>query len=61
MGIDTTGIQELIIAIVKAIANTDLKAIELEAGMAKILTMFAYIWNPIWAAVTAWLEGSFGL
>ncbi len=61
MGIDTTGIQELIIAIVKAIANTDLKAIELEAGMAKILTMFADIWNPIWAAVTAWLEGSFGL
>lgn len=61
MGIDTTGIQELIIAIVKAIANTDLKAIELETGLATILTMFADIWNPIWAAVTAWLEGSFGL
>ncbi len=61
MGIDTTGIQELIIAIVKAIANTDLKAIELETGLANILTMFADIWNPIWQAVTAFLEGSFGL
>ena len=61
MGIDTTGIQELILAIVKAIANTDLKAIEFESGLANILTMFADIWNPIWAAVTAFLEGSFGL
>ncbi len=61
MGIDTTGIQELIIAIVKAIAGTDLKAIELETGLATLLTMFSDIWNPIWKAVTVWLEGSFGL
>ncbi len=61
MGIDTTGIQELILAIVKTIANTDLKAIEFESGIATILTMFSDIWNPIWQAVTAWLEGSFGL
>ncbi|MBQ4626762.1 MAG: hypothetical protein IJB45_05865 [Clostridia bacterium] len=61
MGIDTTGIQELILAIVKLIAGTDLKAIELETGLATLLTMFADIWNPIWKAVTVWLEGSFGL
>ena len=61
MGIDTTGIQELILAIVKLIAGTDLKAIELETGLATLLTMFADIWNPIWKEVTVWLEGSFGL
>ena len=61
MEINTAGIEDLIVTITEAISKIDLKAIEFESGLASLLTQFSDIWNPIWKAVTAFLEGSFGL
>lgn len=59
MGIDTQGIQDLIVTIINGIANFDLKTINVDF-VAELLTKFAPIWNPIWVAVTKFLETRFG-
>ncbi len=60
MNIDTTGIQELIMTILNAIVNFDMKAIDLDY-LGELLTVIAPIWNPIWAAVTDFLAEYIGL
>ncbi len=59
MNIDTTGLQELIITFLDMIANFDIKSLDFDY-LGTILTFFAPIWNPIWAAVNEWLETNFG-
>ncbi len=60
MNIDTTGIEELIMTIMSAIANFDLKSLDLDF-LGEILTKIAPIWNPIWAAITDLLREYIGL
>lgn len=60
MNIDTTGIEELIVTILTAIANFDLKALNLDF-LGEFLTKIAPIWNPIWAAITDILAEYIGL
>ncbi len=60
MSIDTTGIQELIMTILNAIVNFDMKAINLDY-LGELLTVIAPIWNPIWAAITDMLGEYIGL
>lgn len=60
MNIDTTGIEELIITILTAISNLDLKALDLDF-LGELLTKVAPIWNPIWAAITDMLGEYIGL
>ncbi len=60
MNIDTTGIEELIVTILTAISNLDLKALDLDF-MGELLTKIAPIWNPIWAAITDMLGEYIGL
>lgn len=59
MEINTQGIQELILAAVNALANFDLKTLELD-WLAELLTKYSSIWNPIWATVNVFLERWFG-
>lgn len=59
MNIDTTGLQELIFSLFEMIANLDLKTLNFDY-LATALTFFAPVWNPIWAAVSQWLEANFG-
>lgn len=59
MEINTQGIQELILAAANALANLDLKTLELD-WLAELLTKYSSIWNPIWAAVNVFLERWFG-
>ncbi len=59
MNIDTTGLQELIIAFLDMIANFDIKSLDFDY-LGTLLTFFAPIWNPIWAAVNEWLDANFG-
>lgn len=59
MEINTQGIQELILTIANALANFDLKTLELD-WLAELLTKYSSIWNPIWAAVNVFLERWFG-
>lgn len=58
--IDTTGIEELIMTIMTAIANFDLKSLDLDF-LGELLTAIAPIWNPIWAAITELLSEYIGL
>ncbi len=60
MSIDTTGIQELIMTILNAIVNFDMKAINLDY-LGELLTVIAPVWNPIWAAITDMLGEYIGL
>ena len=60
MNIDTTGIEELIMTILTAIANLDLKSLDLDF-LGELLTKVAPIWNPIWAAITELLSEYIGL
>lgn len=57
--IDTTGIEELIYTIAEAIANFDIKTVDLDF-LGELLTLVAPIWNPIWAAVNEFLAVYFG-
>ncbi len=57
--IDTTGAQNLILAFFKFLAEFDIKEIDFDY-LGSVLTVIAPIWNPIWAAVTTWLENTFG-
>ena len=59
MELNTSGIEELIVAAAEALASFDIKTLELDF-IAELLTKFAPIWNPIWAAVNDWLEATFG-
>lgn len=59
MNIDTTGLQDLIVAFFELIVNIDVKALNFDY-IATLLTFFAPIWNPIWAAVNEWLYANFG-
>ena len=54
MEINTGGIQELILAMTDALANFDIKTLDLDF-IAELLTAIAPIWNPIWAAVNEFL------
>lgn len=55
MDINTEGIQALILTIINALANLDLKALDFDF-LGDILTKISPLWNPIWEIVTAWLE-----
>ena len=59
MEINTQGIQDLILAAANALANLDLKALDLDF-LGELLTKYSSIWNPIWAAVNVFLENWFG-
>lgn len=59
MDIDISGLQELILTVMKAISEINLKTIDLKF-IETLLTIFAPLWNPIWAAVNAWLHNLFG-
>lgn len=59
MSIDTTGLQELILTILTAIANFDIKTLDFDY-LGVVLTAIAPVWNPIWAAVNEWLNANFG-
>ena len=59
MSIDTTGIQELLLTILKAIATFDIKTVDLDF-LGALLTMIAPVWNPIWEAVNEFLYEYFG-
>ena len=59
MEINTEGIQELFLTFVNALANLDLKTLDLD-WLAELLTKYSSIWNPIWAAVNVFLETWFG-
>lgn len=54
MEMNTGGIQELILAMTDALANFDIKTLDLDF-IAEFLTAVAPIWNPIWAAVNEFL------
>ncbi len=58
-GLDTTGIQDLILAFFKYLSEFDIKEINFDY-LGDILTYIAPIWNPIWAAVNEWLYEVFG-
>jgi hypothetical protein len=59
MSVDTTGIQELILTILEAIATFDIKTVNLDF-LGPVLTMIAPVWNPIWAAINEFLGEYFG-
>ena len=59
MNIDTTGLQDLIVAFFEMIVNIDVKSLNFDY-ISTLLTFFAPIWNPIWAAVNEWLYANFG-
>lgn len=57
--IDTTGIQNLILAFFKFLSEFDLKSLDFDY-LGTVLTVIAPIWNPIWAGVSEWLYEVFG-
>ncbi len=57
--IDTTGIQNLILAFFKFLSEFDIKELDFDY-LGSLLTVIAPIWNPIWAAVNEFLEEWFG-
>ncbi|MBQ2846727.1 MAG: hypothetical protein IJE74_00530 [Clostridia bacterium] len=57
--IDTTGIQNLILAFFKFLSEFDIKSLDFDF-LGTVLTYIAPIWNPIWAAVNEWLHANFG-
>lgn len=59
-GVDTTGLEELIISLFKWIIEFDIKTIKIDEYVPQLLTMFAPIWNPIWAYVNQLLNEYFG-
>lgn len=59
-GINTEGIQNLILTFLNGLANLDLKALDFDF-LGELLTMVAPIWNPIWAAITEMLGEYIGL
>lgn len=59
MNIDTTGLETLIYTFMKMLAEFDIKTLDFD-WIATLLTFFAPIWNPIWAAVNEWLDVNFG-
>ena len=59
MGVDTSGLQELIIMLFRWIRDFDVKTINTEY-IQQHLTTFAPIWNPIWALVNQFLGEKFG-
>lgn len=60
MNLSTEGLQELIMTILTAIVNFDLKQIDLDY-LGDLLTEFSWLWNPIWQAINEWLGENIGL
>ena len=59
MNIDFTGLENLVYTFMEMLANFDIKTLDFD-WIATLLTFFAPIWNPIWAAVNDWLYINFG-
>ncbi|MBQ8015253.1 MAG: hypothetical protein IJ264_03590 [Clostridia bacterium] len=59
MNIDTTGLENLIYAFMKMLAEFDIKTLDFD-WIATLLTFVAPVWNPIWEAVNEWLYINFG-
>ncbi len=59
MSVDTTGLEELILTILNAIATFDIKTLNFDY-LGAILTAIAPVWNPIWAAINDFLHENFG-
>lgn len=55
MNIDIQGLKDLVLTILNAIANFDMKTLSFDS-LAELLTKYSAIWNPIWVAVTKVLE-----
>lgn len=60
MELNTAGFEDLIITFLEGILSLDLKEMDLDY-LGELLTMFAPIWNPIWAAVNDFLGDYIGL
>lgn len=60
MDLNTTGFQDLIMTIMNAIVNFDLKQIDLDY-LGELLDYAAPIWNPIWKTITELLGEYIGL
>lgn len=59
MNIDIQGLKDLVLTILNAIANFDMKTLSFDS-LAGLLTKYSAIWNPIWVAVTKVLEHFIG-
>ena len=59
MSVDTTGIQELIMTILTAIATFDIKTIDM-SFVNPLLSMFAPVLKPFWESVSQILTELFG-
>lgn len=57
--IDTTGIQNLILAFFKFLSEFDIKELDFDY-LGTVLTVISPVWNPIWAVVSEFLEEWFG-
>lgn len=60
LAVNTEGMEELIFTLFEGILSIDLKELNLDY-LGELLTVFAPIWNPIWAAINEWLGAFIGL
>ncbi len=60
LAVNTEGMEELIFTMFEGILSIDLKELNLDY-LGELLTVFAPIWNPIWAAINEWLGAFIGL
>lgn len=58
-GVDTSGIENIILAIFKWISEFDVKTVDTSI-VQKLLDTFYPIWNPFWAWVNELLGAYFG-
>ena len=60
LAVNTEGMEELIFTLFEGILSIDLKELNLDY-LGELLTVFAPIWNPIWAAINEWRGAFIGL
>lgn len=60
LAVNTEGMEELIFTMFEGILSIDLKELNLDY-LGELLTVFAPVWNPIWAAINEWLGSFIGL
>ena len=58
--VSTGGMEDLIYTFLEGILSLNLKEMDLDY-LGELLTVFAPIWNPIWAAINEWLGAFIGL
>jgi hypothetical protein len=60
LAVNTEVMEELIFTMFEGILSIDLKELNLDY-LGELLTVFAPVWNPIWAAINEWLGAFIGL